>query len=204
MVAEGLYKLGFVLIEKVRYFYLSSIQMLQIRIFIWRISMACNTDVLRLLGTLHPITQVAGVSTPAMAAVVSNAGALGSIGIGACNSQQAQTMIRETRALTTGSINVNVFCHAPAIDDTSVSAAWCSHLQSFFDEFGERPPAHLSEIYPSFMANRATFEVLLNERPKVVSFHFGLPPEDWIRSLRGGFNSEVQRVRRNDKIKFFA
>jgi nitronate monooxygenase len=46
---------------------------------------------LRRLGVRTPIVQapMAGISTPAMAAAVTNAGALGSIGVGATNAARA-------------------------------------------------------------------------------------------------------------------
>jgi nitronate monooxygenase len=49
--------------------------------------MANNNSLLDLLGIRLPIIQapMAGVSSPAMAAAVTEAGALGSIGIGATN-----------------------------------------------------------------------------------------------------------------------
>jgi nitronate monooxygenase len=73
-------------------------------------------DPARLFNLAHPIIQapMAGVSTPDLAAAVSNTGGLGSIGIGASTAAAAQRMIEETRARTSGLFNVNVFCHAPA------------------------------------------------------------------------------------------
>ena len=66
------------------------------------------------LEMLKPIIQapMAGVSTPEMAAAVSNAGGLGSLGIGASTIVQARQMIEATRQLTDKPFNVNVFCHA--------------------------------------------------------------------------------------------
>ncbi len=54
------------------------------------------------LGLQLPIIQapMAGVSTPRLAAAVSNAGGLGSLGIGAGTVAQARQMIMDTRALT--------------------------------------------------------------------------------------------------------
>ena len=143
-------------------------------------------DVLRLLHIQHPIIQapMVGVSTPQLAAAVSNTGALGSIGLGASTAQQAREMIHATRALTDRPINVNLFCHAPAVSDPLREAAWLEHLAPFFAEFGASAPPKLTEIYRSFLADEATLEVLLSERPAVASFHFGLPPAEWIRALR--------------------
>ena len=39
-----------------------------------------------------------------------------------------------------------------------------------------QPPGALREIYTSFVVDDAMLAMLLEERPPVVSFHFGLPP----------------------------
>ncbi|MET1537019.1 nitronate monooxygenase, partial [Burkholderia sola] len=71
------------------------------------------------LGMRHPIIQapMAGTSTPALAAAVTDAGGLGSLGIGASGTEQARQQIVQTRALTSGAFNVNLFCHRPARAD---------------------------------------------------------------------------------------
>ena len=61
---------------------------------------------------------MAGISTPTMAAAVSNAGGLGLIAIGATGVAGARFMITETRALTDRPFNVNLFVHAePKADE---------------------------------------------------------------------------------------
>jgi nitronate monooxygenase len=42
----------------------------------------------------------------------------------------------------------------------------------------------LKEIYRSFVEDDAMLAALLAERPRVVSFHFGLPSPERIRALR--------------------
>jgi len=51
---------------------------------------------------------MAGVSSPALAAAVSNAGALGSVGVGAIDAQGACRRITATRDRTRRPFNVNV------------------------------------------------------------------------------------------------
>ncbi|HTA64544.1 MAG TPA: nitronate monooxygenase, partial [Xanthomonadaceae bacterium] len=138
------------------------------------------------LGIAHPILQapMAGVSTPGLAAAVSNAGGLGSLGLGASTVEQSRAMIRATRALSDRPFHVNLFCHRPAIADAQRESKWLAHLAPLFAEFGATPPTALREIYESFVGNEAMFAMLLDERPAVVSFHFGLPRADWIRALR--------------------
>jgi len=137
------------------------------------------------LQVAHPIIQapMAGVATPALAAAVSNAGAMGSLGIGASSVEQARHMIEDTRTLTDKPININVFCHAPAQRDAAREAAWLAHLAPLFSETGAAMPAALDEIYRSFNDDEESFRMLLALRPAVVSFHFGLPSRDRIAAL---------------------
>lgn len=148
--------------------------------------MHSSDELLHLLRIAHPLIQapMVGVSTPQLAAAVSNAGALGSIGLGASNAEQGRAMIAATRALTGNTFNVNLFCHQPAQADPAREAAWLAHLAPLFAEYGATPPATLAADYASFLDNDLTLQMLLQERPPVVSFHFGLPPADWIASLR--------------------
>ncbi|UQN10278.1 nitronate monooxygenase (plasmid) [Deinococcus sp. QL22] len=127
---------------------------------------------------------MAGVSTPHLAAAVSNAGGLGSLGIGASTVTQAREMINQTQALTSRPFNVNVFCHAPAPRDAAREAAWLHHLAPLFTAVGLELPTALSEIYRPFQTDPAAVELLLELHPAVVSFHFGLPSADQLAALR--------------------
>lgn len=145
-----------------------------------------SDELLDLLNIRLPIIQapMVGVSTPALAAAVSNAGGLGSIGIGASTVEQARAMIRETFALTRQPFNVNLFCHRPAQRDEQRDAAWLQALAPYFAEFGAQPPQALKEIYQSFVEAPAMLQMLLEEKPAVVSFHFGLPPQHFVDALK--------------------
>lgn len=148
--------------------------------------MSSVQSLLALLGIEHPIIQapMAGVSTPALAAAVSNSGGLGSLGLGASNVEQSRAMIQATRALTSRSFNVNLFCHRPATADAAREAAWLAYLQPHFARFGAKPPLELHEIYQTFVGHEPMLAMLLEERPAIVSFHFGLPSSEWIKQLR--------------------
>jgi len=138
------------------------------------------------LGIAHPIIQapMAGVSTPELAAAVSNAGALGSIAVGAVNSDTARQWIQSTRALTDQPFNVNLFCHQQPQRSAEVEQEWIERLTPHFERFGANPPAQLNEIYLSFLDDPNMLAVLLEEQPAVVSFHFGLPATTWIKQLQ--------------------
>lgn len=135
---------------------------------------------------IHPLIQapMAGVSTPQLAAAVSNAGALGSLGVGASTVDQVIALIDQTRALTDRPFNVNIFCHAPAVHDPQREQRWLQHLAPLFAAVGSSPPDSLSEIYPSALVQDALFAALVEAKPAVVSFHFGLPATAQIDALR--------------------
>ncbi|WP_416772719.1 NAD(P)H-dependent flavin oxidoreductase [Pseudomonas sp. RHF3.3-3] len=146
-----------------------------------------SNTLLSLLNVHLPLIQapMAGVSTPQLAAAVSNAGGLGSLGIGASSVEQARQAIRETAALTDKPFNVNVFCHQPALPDPARDTGWLQVMGPLFREFGAEPPTALREIYRSFLDDAPMLEMLLEEKPAVVSFHFGLPPQATIAALKG-------------------
>ena len=145
-----------------------------------------NSSGLAGFGITHPIIQapMAGVSTPELAAAVSNAGALGSIAVGAVNADTARQLIQRTRALTDQPFNVNLFCHQQPQRSAELEQDWIGRLTPHFDRFGANPPAQLNEIYLSFLDDPNMLAVLLEEQPAVVSFHFGLPEAAWIKQLQ--------------------
>lgn len=138
------------------------------------------------LGLDLPIVQapMAGVSTPELAAAVSNAGALGSIGVGASKPDVAAAMIADLRARTNGAFNVNLFVHRDPQSDQAREAAWLSALAPTFRAYAAEPPQALRSIYRSFANDDAMLRVLLETRPPVVSFHFGLPDAGRIAALK--------------------
>lgn len=138
------------------------------------------------LGIDYPIIQapMAGTATPALAAAVSNAGGLGSISIAAVQAEAGRQMIRETRAATSKPFNINVFCHRLSVADAAREQAWLAHLQPYFAEFGAAAPEAIRDIYCSFQEDEGQLQVLLEERPPIVSFHLGLPPQARIDALK--------------------
>ncbi|QEI04566.1 nitronate monooxygenase [Pigmentiphaga aceris] len=138
------------------------------------------------LGIAYPIIQapMLGVSNPALAATVSNAGGLGSVGISASTPEQATAMIAEIRALTDKPFNVNMFCHRPEVANAATEAAWLAHMKPWFDEFGATPPSPLASPYYTLVDNDAMVDALVAAAPPVLSFHFGLPSADAIAALK--------------------
>ena len=106
-------------------------------------------SLLEKIGIGLPIVQapMAGVSTSQLAAAVSAAGALGSIGVAALDAAGARAMIAEVRRLTPNPLNVNVFVHAPTPRNPEREAAWLAALAPVFHSFGAEPPASLRPIF---------------------------------------------------------
>jgi nitronate monooxygenase len=145
-----------------------------------------STRVLDRLGLAYPIIQapMAGVATPALAAAVCEAGALGSLGLGSSSARTAGEMLADLKGRTERPFNVNVFVHAAPRSDGTREAAWLAALAPAFRRFASEPPAELRTIYRSFAEDDAMLRVLVEARPAVVSFHFGLPPAEQMQALR--------------------
>ncbi|MDQ2655294.1 MAG: nitronate monooxygenase, partial [Chloroflexota bacterium] len=77
-----------------------------------------------------------------------------------------------------------LFCHQPAERDAVREAAWIRHLAPLFAEVGAEPPAVLNEIATSFLVDEDMQRLVLELRPAIVSFHFGLPPTGYLTALR--------------------
>ena len=144
------------------------------------------TSILERLGIELPLLQapMAGVSTPALAAAVSNAGALGALGVGATDVAGARAMMAEVRAATERPFSVNVFVHGPSRPDPAREAAWLTALAPAFRAHGAEPPAALRTIYRSFADDDAMLAALVETAPPVISFHFGLPTAERVAVLR--------------------
>jgi len=104
--------------------------------------------------------------------------------VAAETTEGAGKMIRATQDLTNRPFNVNVFCHRRAIPNAEVESRWIARLKPEFTALGAEPPTALREIYQTFRGNAAMTALLLETRPAIVSFHFGLPEDDQIRALK--------------------
>ncbi|MFH3572583.1 nitronate monooxygenase, partial [Acinetobacter baumannii] len=114
-------------------------------------------SLLQQLAIKHPIflAPMAGVSTPELAAEVSNQGGLGSLGLGANTPQSAREQILKTQALTENPFQVNFFCHQSTELNVEKAKQWLDYLRPHFEKFGAQPPQELHCIYPSFLGTVA-------------------------------------------------
>lgn len=143
-------------------------------------------DFLARLGLSIPLIQapMAGTSTPALAAEVCNAGALGSLALGAIGPDEARRQIADLKSRTDRPFNLNLFVHETPQADPAGEQAWLDSLAPLFRAYGAEAPAALETIYDSFVGNAAMLEVVLEAKPAVVSFHFGLPAPEAIAALK--------------------
>ncbi|WP_414981651.1 NAD(P)H-dependent flavin oxidoreductase [Congregibacter sp.] len=145
-----------------------------------------KTRLTDLLGLKYPIVQapMAGISTPLLAAAVSNAGGLGSVALGALNPAAARRTLEETLALTSGPIAANLFVHESPCIDTELAQIFLAELGPEFESLGAQPPASVREIYRSFNDDDEMLEMLLELRPAAVSLHFGAATELRMAALK--------------------
>ncbi|KAB1647372.1 nitronate monooxygenase [Pseudoclavibacter sp. CFCC 14310] len=136
-----------------------------------------------------PIIQapMAGATTPELAAAVSNAGGLGSLGIGGADPTRAAEQIARTAELTERPFMVNFFAHAEPRSSALVTQSWLRLLEPEFAAFATASPGTLRAIYASAATpgvnTQRLVDVLAATRPAVVSFHFGLPAAGVIEQL---------------------
>jgi nitronate monooxygenase len=90
----------------------------------------------------------------------------------------------ELRSRTERAFNVNLFVHQVAQSQPNDDAAWLSALAPMFRKFGAEPPSSLRVIYRSFAEDDEMLRLLVELRPSVVSFHFGLPDAARLQALR--------------------
>lgn len=140
-----------------------------------------------LFGVKHPVIQapMAGVSTPALAAAVSNAGGLGCVPLGALTVDAAAEALQEAFALTDGPIVANLFVHQTPRSDPQITAAFLAGIGPAFECAGAKAPECLNEIYRSFNDDDDMLQMLLDLKPAAVSLHFGAAQASHMCALKG-------------------
>ena len=133
-------------------------------------------NLMQTLGLDVPIIQapMAGAQAGALAAAVSAAGGLGSIGCATLSTDGIRKELEIIRGHTDRAFNVNFFCHEPPRQDDAREAAWRERLGPYYREFGiDASSIPAGPGRAPFSAEAA--DLLAEAPPKVVSFHFGLP-----------------------------
>jgi nitronate monooxygenase len=140
---------------------------------------------LDMFGVEHPILQapMAGASSPQMAVAVSEAGGMGAIAAAMLTPDTLRAELQMVQQGTGRPINVNFFVHRPPPADAARDSAWRQRLAAYYRELGV--PADAGKDAPT----RAPFspamcDVVLEYKPKVVSFHFGMPDDGLVKRLK--------------------
>ncbi|HEY1798858.1 MAG TPA: nitronate monooxygenase [Stellaceae bacterium] len=127
------------------------------------------------LNLKFPIFQapMGSASTPALAAAVTNAGGLGGLGMWNRTAEQAGRRIAGFRQQSGGTLNVNYPLWPDPAATPEATEAMRQHLQAQYDQRGlgavPQPGGQVSDV------GRDHIALLLETKPEVVSFHFGMP-----------------------------
>ncbi len=138
---------------------------------------------LDLFGIEHPILQapMAGVTSPQMAIATSEAGALGAIAAAMLTPEGTRQELQMVKQGTGRPFNVNFFVHKLPAVDAERDARWRQKLAQYYGELG----VALDTKGPSRAAfDTSMCDLLLEFRPKVASFHFGLPDRALVKRLK--------------------
>jgi nitronate monooxygenase len=136
------------------------------------------------LNLKWPILQapMGWLSTPALAAAVSNAGGLGGLGMWGFSAEDAERRIAGFRQQSGGSLNVNYPLWPEPTITPEATAAMRQRLQTHYDAKGlgpvPKPEGAASNVSPEHLA------MLLRAMPQMVSFHFGLPERDVLETIK--------------------
>lgn len=142
------------------------------------------TSINALAGIELPIIQapMAGMQDEALAIAVSEAGGLGSMPCALLSPAQLEAALARFAVLARP-INLNFFCHSMPDPDATREQRWRQALAPYYREFGIEPPE------PTLAGARrpidaSTVDLLERYRPRIVSFHFGLPAPHLLRRIK--------------------
>ncbi len=142
-------------------------------------------DFLRSIGIEHPIIlgpMAGGAGTPALVAAVSNAGGLGSFGGAYSTPQQILDAAKQIRALTSKPFGINLFAGGYEPQRRVDPAPILEMMGTVHAKLGLPPPVLPPNPSSPFDSQLAA---LIEAKPAVFSFTFGIPPADAMAQLRG-------------------
>jgi nitronate monooxygenase len=150
--------------------------------------MADASEVQRRIGLRHPIVQGpfgGGLSTVELAATVSNAGGLGSFGAHILDPDGIEDLAAKLRAATDEPFALNLWVsdHDPGgapFSRDAFDAVW-PVFAPFFREYGLDKPEPQARYHPRF---EDQVEAILETRPRVFSFVFGIPDAVTLKACR--------------------
>ena len=136
-------------------------------------------------GVELPIIQapMAGSNASALANAVCAAGGLGSLPCAMLTLDAMREELAAIAAQTRGAYNVNFFCHTQPTPDAGREAAWRRALAPYYGEYGIDAAAIPAGPGRMPFSDEAA-DVLEPFKPRVVSFHFGLPSDALVARVK--------------------
>jgi nitronate monooxygenase len=137
-----------------------------------------------MFGTALPIIQApmaGGPDTAELAAAVSNAGGLGSVGCAYLDAAKIEALVAKIRALTTRPFAINLFVRGDLPDEPSAAARVEPILAPFRRELGLPDVPTLPPPPPPF---ETQLEAALRVQPPAFSFTFGILSREQLAALR--------------------
>ncbi|MEJ0034331.1 MAG: nitronate monooxygenase [Bacteroidota bacterium] len=133
----------------------------------------------------YPIIQapMLGVSTPEMAAAISNEGGLGSLAVGGLSPDATRTLIGKTKSLTNKPFAVNLFVHElPSYNDSDLEP-----MRQFLIQLANKKGYQLNASDLSnftLYTYRDQVEILIDEKVNIISFTFGCLDQSAIKKFK--------------------
>ena len=139
------------------------------------------------MGIEYPILQGpfgGGLSTPELVASVSNLGGLGGYGAYSISPQEIYEVDKRIKALTGKPYNLNLWVSDTDVPDSGISDARYERSKQLFQPYFEEAGAEFPEK-PDFKTRfENQVQVILDVKPKVFSFVFGIPSADILEEAR--------------------
>lgn len=140
-------------------------------------------DLVQMLGIEQPIVlgPFGGLSSVELTASVSDAGGLGSYGLYGYDPARIRETVAALRAATDRPFAVNLWVPTDEVEQVPAEEfdRAMQPLRPFFDELGLEPPERPDRYLPAF---EDQVEAVLEARPAVVSFVFGLPAAEAVEA----------------------
>lgn len=147
-----------------------------------------NTKASTLLGIQYPILQGpfgGNLSSVELTAAVSNAGGLGGYGAYTMSPQEIYEADRQIKAATNKPYNLNLWVSDSDMDPSGITDEQFNKTKEAFKPYFDEVGIPLPEKSASFQSRfENQLEVILDVRPKVFSFMFGVPSVDVLEQCK--------------------
>jgi len=143
-----------------------------------------NNRFIKLCGIELPIIQapMGGFALSEIVVEVSRAGGLGSLGCALLSVEHARKEFEAIRRNTSRPFNANFFCHKPPRDDRARGMNWRRRLDSYYAQL--QAESNSSPMSAPAPFDEEMCDLVMEIRPEVVSFHFGLPDKNLVLRVK--------------------